>query len=40
MLLFWIGFLVGAALVGSISAGLFVYAGKKIASYVKALVRR
>lgn len=40
MMLFWLGFLAGAALVGAISAGLFVMAGKKIAAFVKALVRR
>lgn len=39
-MMFWLGFLAGGSLVGAISAGLFVIAGKKIVAFVKALVRR
>jgi len=40
MIHFWIGFCVGAALVSAISAGLFVFIGKKVAKMLKAILGR
>jgi hypothetical protein len=40
MINFWIGFIVGGALVGAISAGLFVFLGKKVAKMIKAILGR